>query len=100
MFTRCIICEQRPATVNGRCHPCSDKIASMSKRKTQPLYFLTYRGTVVGLYLTGEDTLKPRLLSRSDEHLPKGKTVDLNHYCTGYSREVIKRFKRAVLSLA
>lgn len=99
-MTKCVICEQRPANGDGRCVQCAGKIAKMSKRTVQPRHFLTYRGHVVGLYPNGDKTLKPRLLGRSAEHLPKGKTIDLNRYCSGYSREVIKRFKACVLQLA
>ena len=99
-MTKCVICEQRPAKGDGRCVQCAGKIAKMSKRQEQPRHFLTYRGHVVGLYPNGGKQLKPRLLGRSAEHLPKGKTIDLNHYCTGYSREIIKRFKACVLQLA
>ena len=100
LMTKCVICEKRPANGNGQCVQCSGKIAKMGKRKEQPRHFLTYRGHVVGLYPNGDKALKPRLLGRSAEHLPKGKTIDLNHYCPGYSREVIKRFKACVLQLA
>ena len=99
-MTKCVICEQRPANGNGQCVQCAGKIAKMSKRTAQPRHFLTYRGNVVGLYPNGGGTLKPRLLGRSAEHLPKGKTIDLNVYCSGYSRETIKRFKACVLQLA
>ena len=99
-MTKCVICEQRPANGNGQCVQCSNHIAKLGKRAPQPRHFLTYRGDVVGLYPNGGGTLKPRLLQRSAEHLPKGKTLDLNHYCEGYSRETIKRFKACVLQLA
>ncbi len=99
-MTKCVICEKRPANGNGRCVQCAGKIAKMSKRKEQPRHFLTYRGHVVGLYPNGGKQLIPRLLGRSAEYLPKGKTIDLNHYCVEYSREVIKRFKACVLQLA
>jgi len=101
-MTKCVICEQRPANGNGlgRCAQCHTKILAMSKRTVQPRHFLTYRDNVVGLYPDGGGTLKPRLLGRSAEHLPKGKTIDLNVYCPGYSRDIIKRFKACVLKLA
>jgi len=100
-MTKCVICGQRPANGHeGRCVQCHSKIVAMGKRPVQPQYFLTYRGSVVGLYPNGDKTLKPRLLNRSVEHLPKGKTINLDHYCVGYSREVIKRFKACVLQLA
>ncbi len=97
---KCVICELRPAKTNGRCTHCADKIGKMSNRTAQPKHFLTYKGSVVGLYPNGGKQLKPRLLKRSAEHLPKTKTIDLNVYCVGYSREVIKRFKACVLQLA
>ena len=97
---KCVICERRPAKGNGHCVQCAGKIAKMRRRKVEPRHFLTYRGHVVGLYPNGDKTLKPRLLTRSAEHLPKGKTLDLNRYCEGFSREVIKRFKACVLQLA
>ena len=101
-MTKCVICDKRPANGNelGRCIQCHTKIMAMSKRTAQPRHFLTYRGNVVGLYPNGGKELKPRLLGRSAEHLPKGKTVDLNRYCQGYSRETIKRFKACVLQLS
>ena len=100
-MTKCAICDMRPAKKStGRCVQCNNKIIAMSKRTAQPRHFLTYRGNVVGLYPNGGKQLAPRLLERSAEHLPKGKTVDLNVYCVGYSREIIKRFKACVLQLA
>ncbi len=99
-MTKCVICKKRPANGDGRCPQCAGRITSMSKRIEQPRHFLTYRGYVVGLYPNGGKQLIPRLLGRNAEHLPKGKTIDLNHYCQGYSREVIKRFKACVLHLA
>ncbi len=95
----CVICEHRPAKDKGFCNQCAGKISKMGKRTNQPRYFLTFRGHVVGLYPNG-GTLKPRLLARSDEHLPKDKTVNLNKYCTGYTREQIKKFKSCILQLA
>ena len=101
-MAKCVICDKRPANGNelGRCAQCHTNILAMSKRTAQPQHFLTYRDNVVGLYSDGGGTLKPRLLGRSAEHLPKGKTIDLNVYCQGYSREMIKRFKACLLQLS
>lgn len=105
-MTKCIICEQRPAKGSGFCSVCGDKINSANNRKAnskaagKPAHFLTYRGDVVGLFPNGNGTLKPRLLNRNPEHLPKSKTLDLNTYLPGFTREVIKRFKACVLRLA
>ena len=99
-MTKCIICERRPARVKGFCAPCRDKIAAQENGKVKPLHFLTYREHVVGLYPNGGGALKPRLLRRSSGNLPKRNTLDLNHYCEGFSREKIKAFKACVLQLA
>ena len=99
---KCVICGRRPSRQGAYCQICADKLDSQKRRNGngEPKHYLTYKGHVVGLYPAGEKQLKPRLLGRSAEHLPKGKTIDLNHYCQGFSREVIKRFKACVLQLA
>ena len=98
----CVICDRRPANGNGICHNCASKLEAQRKRKngSQPQHFLTYRGNVVGLFPNGEGKLKARLLRRNPEHLPKSKTIDLNRYCEGFTREKIKDFKACVLQLA
>ena len=98
---KCVICERRPANGDkGRCVQCHNKIVAMSKAKVQPRRFLTYRGHVVGLYPNGKGTLTPKLLKRNADGLPKGKTINLNVYCQGYTRQMIKSFKACVLQLA
>ncbi len=100
-MTKCVICERRPANGNGRCATCDSRINAQSNRNTdQPKHYLTYRGTVVGLYPNGNGTLIARLLNRKPDNLPKKITLDLNHYCEGYTRDKIKAFKRCVLQLA
>lgn len=100
----CIICEQRPAHGNGNgfCQNCNSKLESQHRRKNsnRPKHFLTYRGQVVGLFHDGKGTLKARLLKRSHKGLPKGKTLDLDHWCEGFTREQVKSFKACVLRLA
>jgi hypothetical protein len=101
-MTKCIICGERPVHQNGCCNNCDSKIEAdkRGREAEKPAYFLTYRGYVVGLFRNGDGKLKPRLLRRNPEHLPKQNTIDLNHYCTGYTREKIKSFKACVLSLS
>ena len=98
---KCVICDKRPANGGGYCVQCADGVTRERKARTsdQPRNFLHYRGHVVGLYPDGDKTLKARLLKRSLKGLPKRKTVDLDHYCNGYSREVVKRFKACILTL-
>lgn len=103
MEKKCLICEQRPAPQDSPyCKVCGDKVqAEIRHRKADvPVWLLTYRGHVVGLYPKGEGLLTPRLLKRNAEKLPKGKTIDLNKYQAGYTRGQIKKFKRSVMRLA
>ncbi len=100
---RCLICEQRPAhKATGFCHNCESKLESQRRQSkpVEPKHYLTYRGIVVGLYPDGKGKLKARLLRRDAQHLPKYKTLDLNTYLDGFSREQVKKFKACVLSLA
>ena len=101
---KCMICEQRPARRDkgGFCAQCYGHIERERKARApiEPLHYLTYRGYVVGLYPNGGDRLKARLETRSAEGLPKRKTLDLNVWCEGYSRDQIREFKACVLKLA
>ena len=104
-MTKCLICEQRPARVNGMCHNCHTRINSDTQKRngndTKPTYYLTYKGHVVGLYPGKGGMLHARLEpQKTAERLPKKMTIDLNGYCEGYDRDTIKRFKRCVLQVA
>ena len=103
-MTKCVICGRRPAqTSEGYCLNCTSKlIAQKHKREAQtPVKFLTYRGSVVGLYPDGDGgrTLVGRLLQRNPENLPRSKTLDLNTYLEGFTREQIKKMKAGILQL-
>jgi len=101
-MTKCNVCEARPARVKGLCYNCSRKIEAEKRHKKaeKPVSFLTYRGHVVGLYRNGGSTLLPKLLNRNPDNLPKSKTLDLNTYLKGFTREKVKYFKSCVLKLA
>ena len=104
-MTKCCICNHRPArTEDGYCNTCASQIEAERRRKEmqkeKPIKYLTYRGSIVGLFKNGDDRLKPQLLRGNPERLPKTKTIDLNRYCPGFDREQIKSFKRCVLQLA
>ena len=98
----CAICNHRPKANGGRyCANCQAKL-DKEKRRNQaekPVKFATYRGHVVGFYRR-DGVLVPRLLGRKPEGLPKGKTLDLNHYIEGFTREQVKNLKSAILQLA
>lgn len=98
----CAICNHRPRANGSRY--CSNCQARMDKEKRlrsveKPVKFATYRGYVVGFYRRN-DVLVPRLLRRKPEGLPKGKTLDLNRYIEGFTREQVKNLKSAILQLA
>lgn len=98
---KCVICGQRPwATDDGYCHICADKLAAERRRKNNskptPERYLVYQGHVVGLFKNGTDGLIPRLVSKAIKKLPKGKTVNLDKWCTDYTREQVKLMKKAV----
>jgi len=104
---KCIICNRRPAiNGSGYCGICTDKIATDNRRNRppQPEKFLVYRGAVVGLFpngtANGERLYRAELLRRKPTGLPKSKTINLDHWCEGYSREQIKKMKATVLRLA
>jgi len=102
---KCIICGERPATLpKCRCSVCHSTIESDRNHaaRRKPYRFLTYRGNVVGLFPHGDDghEFRAEILKRDAEKLPKGRTINLDVYCPGYTREVIKRFKSCVLALS
>ena len=98
----CVVCDQRPAHNGGICHNCNQKIEAEKRnhKPEQPFRFATYKGHVVGFYRNGGGNLEPRLLNRKPENLPKNKTLDLNHYIKGFTREQVKRIKSVILQLA
>lgn len=104
-MAKCIICDRRPA-VNGRgwCANCTAKIEADQRhrrQKEEATMYLHYRGHVVGLFPNGNGTLVARLLvDKSLDRLPKKRTLNLDRYCQGYTREQVKRFKATVLRLA
>jgi hypothetical protein len=100
----CAICGHRPKSKNGRfCSICQAKLDKEKRQRKaeQPFKFATYQGHVIGFYRNGKGgILTPRLLKRKPEGLPKGKTLDLNHYIEGFTRQQIKNLKSAILQLA
>lgn len=100
-MTKCIICKRRPSRNGGYCTNCASKIEAdkRCRQADSPVKFLTYRGHVVGL-CHNNGRLTPRLLRRNAETLPRTRTLDLNTYIDGFTREEIKRFKACVLQCA
>jgi len=110
---KCINCELKPQHPDHvpYCHNCALKVEAERRRMrpSKPDWYLVYRDIVVGLFPStngnGEAKLRPRLLKRQayDDkgrlRLPRSRTLELDGYCRGYSREQVKRFKRVCLQL-
>ncbi len=98
----CLICSHRPAKAETAfCGICQSKIdaSSRSSRQAEPVKYVVYKGDVVGFYRNGSDKLSPRLVQRNPDGLPKGKTIDLNTYIEGYTREQVKKLKCCIKTL-
>jgi len=100
---KCIICDRKPP-LRGRaiCHNCQAKIEAekRARRKPKPEKYLVYRGNIVGLFPNGDGKLRPELLGGNPARLPKSKTINLDKFCPGYTREQVRKMKRTVLRLA
>ncbi|MDD2730825.1 MAG: hypothetical protein PHW33_01730 [Candidatus Portnoybacteria bacterium] len=105
MKRKCIICEVRPVQKGhaaGYCKQCADQIAARSARapKTEVEKYLYYRGKVAAVIYThsenGVRKFKVVQVFKSVDTLPKGKVINLDTYCEGYTRDQIKKFKRVL----
>lgn len=102
-MAKCLICEKRAANGDGiYCHNCLTKLEAEKKRRRKLVVvkYLIYCGNVVALRPNGKGKLSGELVGRDPENLPKGKVLNLDNYCEGYSRQQIKRLKAGVLSVA
>ncbi len=102
---KCVICDVRPVKKGkGHCSTCEQRYKlGESRDKQTPEKFATYKGYVVGFFRRDNGRLKPRLLKRSPDSLPKRnpeKVIRLDSYCEGFSREQVKSLKSAILRLA
>jgi len=102
MATKCPICERKPRHQGGYCRTCASKIESERKVRQSPKAekFVTFRGFVMGLFPNGGGKLRPKLLKRDPEKLPKRRTINLNVFCPGFERWQIRKMKAAILGLA
>lgn len=101
---KCLICETSPRFDGSPyCRECHQGISAAHERRktTEPVKFLVYQGSVVGLFPNGKTTedgqqqFSPALLKRDPTKLPKGKTLDLDKYLEGYTRQQVKKLKAA-----
>lgn len=100
---KCVICGLRPARNGGYCANCEARVqkerGKNGKNEQKLVKYLHYRGNVAGLLPSGNGTYKAVAVGTSLDRLPKGKVIDLDHYCEGFDRRMIKRFKKAVLQV-
>jgi len=107
MVDKCIICETRPQKNGVLCSLCASKINSETQaqidRKIEARYYIAYHGIVVGLFpngqVDGQQTYLARRLNLDVEKLPKSRTLNVDNYLPGYTREQVKKFKATCLSL-
>lgn len=102
-FHRCVICGERPASQKSAyCPVCNKSLKRNRAKRVRPTIekFVVYHGFVVGLVRNGDHKYKGQLLNRSVENLPKSKTINLDQYCDGYTREQVKNLQRSVLKTA
>lgn len=100
---KCHICGCRPAsTEQGFCNNCQAQIEADKRRKQQPKPFryVTYRGVTVAFHNGSRDKLKPQLIGRDPDKLPKRLLINLDEYCPGFMRDQVKKLKRLCLSFA
>ena len=98
-MTKCVVCEQRPAHDGPYCFACFERLEKQRQqngKNGKPVKFLHYRGNLVGLVPTGNKGYSTIPVKRCLTGIPKSRLIDLDHYCDGYSREIIKRFKAAI----
>lgn len=99
--SKCIICELRPPVSNGWCAHCQQQIEA-AKRQHEPeppFRYVTYKGCVVGMFRK-DGGYVPRLLQRDPGKLPKSRTINLDEFCEGFTRDQIHKLKRGVLRTA
>jgi len=70
------------------------------RRQLKAFRYVSYHGHVVGFYHNGNGTFVPSYYGMSTAKIPKGKLLDLDNYCPGFTREQVKKLKATVLSLS
>ena len=106
----CTLCGKRPATrsavAQGHswCHLCATDIAAERKHKRErrswwkrAVRYAVWRGIGVAFMPNGNGKFTPKPLPASVlAKLPAQKTINLDKYCPGYTREQVKSFKAAI----
>ena len=116
---KCFLCVYRPQPLDRRyglyCHQCWQKVEAAKARAKErsrqrksylPQYalFAHWKGHTVGYRPTGSNghTLYQAVYLpnvTAPDKLPKGKLVNLNVFCPGWTRNQVKMFKRDITHL-
>lgn len=101
---KCPICMKRPIKDGEWCAVCAGRIRadrqSRTPPKQSPIMYMHYRGHVIEWNPScGGTKVRATLCNLPVEKLPAKKTLDLNKWCEGYTRDTIKSFKAVILRL-
>lgn len=94
---KCLICGVRPSNGQAYCSHCSSQIEADKRRnaKPKPFKYVTWRGDTLEFRANGKGTFTATPVRRDPDKLPKKLTINLNGYCDGFTRDQVKKFKRA-----
>ena len=98
---RCVICGIKPSPIGQYCHKCTQAVEKIKREAKSGRVdrFITYQDNVIGLIPKGNGQFIATVLKRDAAKLPASKTLDLNQYCAGFSRQQIKGLKAKIKSL-
>ena len=100
---KCLICD-RAIRKGCYCQECGRQLAKdraeiKARRQPNAYKYIVYHGHVVGMFRR-KGSLHPSYIGMSTCNIPKGKLIDLDTYCPGYTRAQIKKLKTTVLRLS
>lgn len=100
---KCLICNRGTKPNAPYCQEHQrelDRQRAEEKKKADVVKYVTYRGHVVAFYKNGGDSLRASYHGMTTNGIPKGKIINLDVWCEGFTREEIKRLKAVVLRLS
>jgi len=102
---KCVICGRRTKDGATYCQQHQRQLdcqraAERSRKRAKAFKYACYQGHVVGFFPSNGGKLKPGYVGMSLHGIPKGKLINLDDYCPGFTREQIKHIKAVILSLS
>lgn len=94
---KCLICGVRPSNGGSYCSQCTSAIEAEKRRnaKPRPFRYVTWKGDTLEFRANGKGTFIATPIKRDPDTLPKKLLINLNEYCEGFTREQVKKLKRA-----